>query len=393
MSLSFSSAVLQGQIFRCQSKLKNSIYFLTLIILLNGCSENVDMDIKEPIRPVRTVITEIGQGFMWRSYNGAIQADLISKLSFRVGGVVEEVAVELGQKVEKGQVIAALNDNDLVLKLDQEKAKLLQANAEANNARLQYERATGLIEKGVVSQKEFETLDTEFRTRQAAVASAEKGVELAAKQLGYSTLRVPVKDCSVSELETELGENVSAGEVVATLNCGDHFEVLTHVSENVIRDINVGDVVVLRLNISRGEQYRGIVSEVGAAVGSHSTYPVVVRVLDPNNQLRVGMAAEVDLRVSTEQLRGSIVVPFSAVGEDSAGRFVYVFEAMPMSDDNSSQRVGVAKRVSVEIGIVTNEGLVIKSGIEAGQRIITAGLRYLTDGRVVKLLSDNLLDG
>lgn len=365
------------------------------LVSMAGCEPSVDMEIREPIRPVRTAVAEVSQGYMLRSYYGSVQADLISKLSFRVGGVIETVAVELGQKVEEGQLIAALNDNDLDLKLDQEKAALLKAKAEAVNAQSQYERSYSLVGKGVVSQNDFDSMETSYRTSKAALESARKGVELARKQLGYAKLKVPVRDCTVSELEAELGENVSAGQVVATLNCGDHFEVLTHVSENVIRDINVGDEVIVRLNIYRGDEYQGIVSEVGSAVGNRSTYPVVIRITTPDDRLRVGMAAEVSLRVSMEQLTGAILVPFSAVGEDSNGRFVYVFKSIASqadasNSDESEQGLGIAKRISVTVGQVTSEGIAITSGLNAGDRVITAGLRYLTDGRKVKLFSYDL---
>ncbi len=364
------------------------IALASMALMLAACEPSVDMEIREPIRPVRTVIAEVGQGYMLRSYYGAVQADLISKLSFRVGGVIDSIEVEIGQQVAKGQMIATINNNDLELKLDQEKAALLQAKAEAVNAKVQYERSYGLVEKGVVSQNEYESTETAYRTSRAALEQARKSVQLAEKQLGYANLKVPVRDCTVSELAAEVGENVSSGQVVATLNCGDHFEVLTNVSENVIRDISVGDNVIVRLNVYQGEDYQGIVSEVGAAVGNRSTYPVVIRITTPDDRLRVGMAAEVSLRVSMEQLTGQIVVPFSAVGEDSIGRYVYVFEALDADLQTSEQdTLGVARRVAVTLGQVTNEGISISSGVNAGDRVITAGLRYLTDGRKVKLFS------
>lgn len=365
-------------------------------LLISACEPSVDMEIREPIRPVRTTVAMVGQGFMLRSYYGSVQADLISKLSFRVGGVVDIVAVELGQKVDENQLIAALNDADLDLQLDQEKAALLQAKAEAVNAKTQYERSYSLVAKGVVSQNDFDSAETGYRTSRAELERARKSVELAQKQLGYAQLKVPVRDCTVSELDAEVGENVTAGQVVATLNCGDHFEVLTHVSENVIRDISVGDDVIVRLNIYQGDEYQGIVSEVGAAVGNRSTYPVVIRITTPDDRLRVGMAAEVSLRVSMEQLNGSIVLPFSAVGEDSNGRFVYLFQPLSelevgaLADTDKQQAFGLAKRVDVTVGQVTNEGVSIKSGVAEGDRVITAGLRYLTDGRKVKLFSFEL---
>lgn len=364
------------------------IILATLLPLL-ACTPDVDMEIREPIRPVRTVVAEQGESFLWRVYFGTLQADFVSKLSFRVGGVIDRFSIELGQEVDQGQLIASINNNDLDLKLDREKAALLQAKAEEANAKIQYERAYRLVERGVVSRNEYESSDTLYRTSRAELERAKKSVELAKKQLDYAKLKVPMRDCTVSDLTAEVGENVTAGQVIATLNCGEHFEVLTHVSENAIRDVSVGDEVVVRLNIYQGQEYRGIVSEVGAAVGSRSTYPVIVRIVSPDDRLRVGMAAEVSLKIALDESDNGIAVPFSAVGEDSQGRFVYLFKPSQESVDRSAVPVGTAERVNVTVGKIVFKGILITEGIAEGDRVITAGLRYLTDGRKVKLLTAN----
>lgn len=360
---------------------------LGLIFSLPGCNPDVDMELREPIRPVRTVVAEQGDNFLWRVYFGTLQADFVSKLSFRVGGVIDSFSIELGQQVDQGQLIASINNNDLDLKLDREKAALLQAKAEEANARMQYERAYGLVERGVVSQNEYESSDTLYRTSRAELERAKKSVELAKKQFDYAKLKVPMKDCTVSDLAAEIGENVTAGQVIATLNCGEHFEVLTHVSENAIREISVGDEVVVRLNIYQDKEYRGIVSEVGAAVGNRATYPVIVRIVAPDDRLRVGMAAEVSLKIALDPSDTGIAVPFSAVGEDSNGRFVYRFNSLPAEGEQDNTPIGTAERVSVTVGKIVYQGILITDGISEGDRIITAGLRYLTDGRKVKLLN------
>ena len=153
------------------------------------------------------------------------------------------------------------------------------------------------------------------------------------------------------------------------------------------RDISVGDEVVVRLKIYQDKQYRGIVSEVGAAVGNRATYPVIIRIVEPDDRLRVGMAAEVSLKIALDPSETGIAVPFSAVGEDSNGRFVYRFNPMLTGGGQDNTPIGTAERVNVTVGKIVYQGILITDGISEGDRIITAGLRYLTDGRKVKLLN------
>ena len=118
------------------------------------------------------------------------------------------------------------------------------------------------------------------------------------------------------------------------------------------------------------------VTEVGVAVtGAASTFQVTVRLDESDPGIRSGMAAEVTFRV--QSAAGEIIiVPGVAVGEDDRGRFVYVVER---GDGGSA----VVRRRSVEVGRLV-EGIEIVNGLEPGELIVTAGVRRLSEGMVVR---------
>ena len=116
-----------------------------------------------------------------------------------------------------------------------------------------------------------------------------------------------------------------------------------------------------------------------AATGTATTFPVTARLSRPSQEVRSGMAATVAFRFDAGEGE-SIYLPPHAVGGDGQGRFVFLLEP------SGEEGVGLVRRTPVEIGEFTREGLMIRSGVSVGQRVVTAGVRRLTDGQRVKLL-------
>jgi multidrug efflux pump subunit AcrA (membrane-fusion protein) len=104
-----------------------------------------------------------------------------------------------------------------------------------------------------------------------------------------------------------------------------------------------------------------------------TTFPVTARLREADPGIRSGMAAEVDFRFPVPGGSGRMLVTAVAVGEDRPGRFVFVL-------DRGSATV---HRRAVTVGDLTAEGLEVLSGLEAGDLIVTAGVRRLTDGERV----------
>ena len=148
----------------------------------------------------------------------------------------------------------------------------------------------------------------------------------------------------------------------------------------LIAQIGDGDSVTVTLDALPGVTLDAVVTEVGvAATGTATTFPVTVRLTRPSRDVRSGMAANVAFRFEAGH-REHIHVPSHAVGDDRDGKFVFVLE--PADEDG----VGVVRRTPVAVGEFTREGLEILSGLSEGQRVVTAGVRRLTDGQRVKLM-------
>lgn len=349
-----------------------------------GCTEQAPPS--EPlIRPVRYERVEsTGLGRV-RSFAGTARAGRRSHLSFRVSGSVRSVHVVVGETVEAGYVLAELDPKDYQLQVQEAEASLAQAQAEGRNAAANYERTRALYENRNASRNDLDAARAASESVQAAARSLENRLELARLQLSYTTLKAPVKG-AIAAITTEVNENVQAGQAVVTLTSGSRPEVEIAVPEVLIAGLREGMPVSVRLAALPGRVFDAVVTEVGvAASGTATTFPVTVRLEQSNVGFRPGMAAEVRIVFGGEDDKDRILVPPVAVGEDRAGRFVFVVE--PEGEDaDDGVRLAVAHRRAVSVGELSERGLEIYSGLSEGEFLVTAGVRRIKDGQRVKLL-------
>jgi RND family efflux transporter MFP subunit len=345
---------------------------------LSGCGKESE-PVEELVRPVRYDPVYATGGTRVRTFSGTARAGLESQLSFKVAGTIERVAVNVGDSVGKGGLIAVLDEKDYRLRLEEAEASLTQAKAQARNAQNSYERVQALYENSNASKQDLDAARAAYESATAQVESIERRLELAQAQVSYCRLVAPF-DGAVAAVAVEESENVTAGKPVATLSAQGRPEVQVAVPEVLIAQIETGSEVSVAFDAIPDREYRATVTEVGvASTGFATTFPVTVR-LDRNApDVRPGMAAEVSFALATEGPAERIIVPAVAVGEDRQGRFVFTVEP-------TDGGLGVAHRVAVTVGELTSDGLEILSGLQEGDLVITAGVSRIVDGQRVKLL-------
>lgn len=329
------------------------------------------------VRPVRTIQVFSAGANRVRGFSGVASSAVESRLSFRVSGTVQQVAVVVGDSVEQGQLIARLDPTDHELELQRARASLRQAEAEERNAESNYERVRRLWENNNAALSDLENARAGFESAEAAVQSLQNQVSLTVQQLGYTRLAAPTAG-AIADVPIEVNENVQAGQLVAFLTSGATPNVDVAIPEVLISGVRRGDEVSATFDALPNQTFEGRVIEVGVASLAGTTFPVTVRLQSSDPAIRSGMAAEVSF---TFAATGSdrIEVPPVAVGEDTGGRFVFVVE--PMDAD-----FGTARRRMVEIGELTSQGLEVTSGLEDGDLVITAGVSQIEDGQRVRML-------
>lgn len=362
---------------RVNTTLSTTLAFALLGALVS-CSGGGEEQKKPVLRPVRAEPVFATGGARERTFSGAAQAGVEARISFKIGGTVEQVFVKVGDPVNIGDPIAALDETDKRLQLEDAQASLTQARAQERNASAEYDRVRGLYENRNASKQDLDAARTTFESASASVESIEKRLELAQRQLGYCRLNAPIAG-SIASVEVEVNENVQAGQTICLLTAVSDIEVEVAIPEVLITGLHEGDAVTVEFDALPGREMAGHVSEVGvAATGAATTFPVTVRLDRTDDDVLSGMAAEVTFTFSNGGGKDRLIVDTFSVGEDREGRFVWVVKP------GEEEGVGVVERRAVTIGDLADGGIEITSGLTDGEYVVTAGVTKLSDGQRVR---------
>ncbi len=351
---------------------------ISVFLLLFSCGEN-EVEQAEVIRPVRfqkVFSTGISRT---RGFSGVAQAGQESRLSFKVAGTIRNVAVRVGERVRKGKLIAELNPQDYLLRAQQARDGLNQAEAQERNASANYGRIRGLYENNNASRSDLDAARSASEAAKAAVSGAHRVLDMAELSFSYTKLTAPVNG-AIATTDVEVNENVAAGQVVAILTSGARIEVTVGIPEMLIAEIREGNTVAVRFNAVPDKTFEGTITEVAVSTtGALPTYPVTVRLNRENSDIRPGMASDVEFTFDSQDGRERFLVPSNAVGEDAEGRFTFI--VVP-----EGQGTGIVHRKNVTIGELTEDGIEILEGISDGDLVVTAGISKISSGLKVRLL-------
>jgi len=360
-------------------RIKKSFLLVCLsTILVSACDKQKDK-IETRLRTVKYQIIRAGTNGSSRTFPGLAKAHTEANLSFRVAGSIQSLPSKVGEHLQAGQVIASLDASQYELQAQQAKASLAQATAALRNARAAYERVKGLYENNNASRGDLDSSRANADSNAAQVRAARKALQLARLNITYTQLKTSYP-CDIAEVNVSENENVSSGQSIVKVTCGNTLDVEVSVPGNYIATIKKNMPVTITFSILPGEVFSAIVSEVGvASISGGSTFPVTATLDEKPEHLRSGLAADVSFTFPINTSNTFFTVPAVAVNEDAQGRFVYIVEP----DD--SEDTGIVKRRSVSIGELTPNGLKIIEGLSVGDKVVTAGITVIRDKLKVRL--------
>lgn len=354
-----------------------SILCIVSMVLFTNCKkEEAPKEIA--IRPVKyTEVAYLG-GEKIRDFSGTAQTEKTITLSFRNTGIITELNMKVGQEVKKGELLSRLDNVQARLNYESAIETKNSAESQMNTAKLNLNRVRTLYEKGSASLSDYEAAKNSHRTSIASFESAKRSIQIQQDQIQFGYLYAP-EDGVIASVLAEVDENVSPGQEVGVLNAGTAIEISLGLPESVINNVKKDMLVNVAFTAIPGESFKAVVNEVAPALDrSTSTYPVTVTIIDKDERIKSGMAANVTFEFKDEDVSAKkLIVPANAVGEDSNGRFVFII--------NENGEKSTVKKQTIDIGELTLEGFEVTSGLVLGQKIATAGLQTLLDGQEVKL--------
>ena len=299
------------------------------------------------------------------SFQGTVKTMKNINVYPEMPGQLLEVLVVEGQKVEKDQVLARIDDGGLLAQLAQAKSQLLLAETVFN-------RQERLWSQNIGSEIQFLQAKTQFEL-------AEKAVDALSLQAEKSVVRAPF-DGTVDQIFKEPGTIVAPGmgsELFRVVNI-DEVYVEVDVPETHITSISEGSKV--RVNLSAiGEEIDARISRVSKVINpSNRSFSVEVPLENKSGFIRPNLMASV--AINDYSNKSAIMIPQSVVSENAEGQ-QYCF-ALEKSAEGY-----VAKRLIIETGKTSEDFIEVLEGIENGALLITEGAKKVSDNQPVKWLN------
>lgn len=347
--------------------LRGAVGALLASLMLAACG---DVD-KAAEAPRTVLVAQVGaDAGPSASLAGEIRARHESQLGFQVAGRMVERPAEVGDRVERGQLLARLEPDDLATRERAARAQLAAAEAELGRARADQARFRVLAEEQLVSQSTLDTQNAAATAAQGQVDAARAELELAGNQAAHTRLLAP-GDGVIVALHAEVGQVLGAGQPVFTLATDGDREAVFAVAEGQVQAIQPGDPVQVEPWSGEGERLGAVVREVAPAADPTSrTWQVRATVDAPRGTVELGQS----VRVFLPETGAAPTVPLAALQPDpGGGQAVFVLG----TDSTLELR-------PVQAGAYAADGVPVASGLRAGEWVVAAGGHLLREGMSVR---------
>lgn len=335
---------------------------------LASCQEPTEVP---PLRPVLSIIAQPADAVP-ATFVGVIAPTVSVTQSFRLGGTLLTRAVDLGQTVRTGDVLARLETTTLELAVDGARANLAAAEAQYANASALEDRLRILARSDALSAASFEQAELQTQATRSAMAQAKASVDQAKERLSQANI-IARFDGVVTAVGAEPGTVVAAGQMIVTLARTEGRDLLIDAPEDFVRQVEIGTRFAVAPQLDPQAAITGTVREIAPEADPVTrSWRLKLGLEKPpaNFWLGTTAVAKLDGKSSDE-----LFVPASAILNLDEGSCVWVV-------DESAKTV---VRRLVKIGDSSGENVAIVSGIEPGTRVVIAGARSLKDGQSIKL--------
>ena len=300
------------------------------------------------------------------------------ELHAKVSGYLEQISVDIGDRVKAGQLLARLEVPELKNELDRAIAAEQKAEADYKDAHLVYTRLVAVNREhpNLVAQQELDTAEAKDGTTAAAIAGAKAEVDRYRTLMSYTRITAPF-DGVVTKRYADPGALIQAGTASDTqslplvrLSDNYHLRLDFDVSVAYVKDIRMGDAVEVRVESLGGKVLPGIISRSTEKVEDATrTMTTEIEVPNPKLELVPGMYATVALKV--QRRPQALAIPTEAVAVDKKAT-VYVVNANQQIEERTVA-TGLETATSYEVISGLNEGDLVlisdRSKVKPGQKV------------------------
>ena len=356
---------------------RTAIFSLAILLILSACSDrsrpeggavpSSTLDRGASAHPVELMQVRAEDVVEWIRAIGSIHADQQVSVSAEVGGRLAEIEVEVGDLVEKGDLLARLDGERLRIARDLARAEVEMARANLEKSRRDAQRQGSLYEGQVTSEFSLEQADLKARIDEGQLKISQARLAVSERDLADASIISPVEG-EITRKHVEVGELVEAGTPLFDVAKIDRVKIVVHVSELEITRIQKGQEAEIRVDGHPGLVFRGAVNTISAQADLQTrAFPVEILVVnDRAEKLLPGFIGRARIRGRT--FEDAISLPEEVVVQRDGRPVVFV-----ATGDTVSAR-------AIEIGFAERGRVVIAKGLKPGDRVIVTGQQSLRDG-------------
>lgn len=338
---------------------KNILFILSVMLLVASCGKK-KTDQNDTAESVPVKIKEISFSSQPEvlEYSGTIEADNTVSIGFSVPGRVTAVMVQEGEHVVKGQLLASIEQNSY-------QNNLIVANAALEQAQDNFSRLDQLYKKASLPERDYIAAKTGLAQAKASKETASKNVRDTKLYASFSGI--------ITHKLTEAGATAAPGIPAFTIVKTDKVYAVAAINENEISALKIGADAKITI-ASLNKDINGKVAIINPQADDFSkTYIVKIRLENPKGQLLPGMIS--DISITSGRIQNAVIIPASSVVRDP-DNINYVFIA-------KANNTAFKKRVNISKMTAAND-VVVKEGLQEGDKLIVNGQTNLKDGTPVK---------
>jgi membrane fusion protein (multidrug efflux system) len=356
--------------------LRSTLLLAALAVLAGGCKREVKKDTKG--QPIVVQVVDVAPGSIARSL--VYDADVVGEIEVRVYAQVAERIVSLpvdeGTVVKQGQTLAVLRADSLSDGVRSAIAAVDAARADRDNLKDEVARAEKLAARQVVAKAQVDQLRSRLVSAEAQIRRLEAMSSQASTARGYAVVRAPISGV-VGRRFLSLGDMAAPSLPILTVVRMDRVELTVEVPELELADVRAGSTAQVRVARYGDRVFQGQVALIAPTIDRQTrTARVKVRIDNPKHELMSGMLARVSLEV--ERRNGVLVVPYSGLIIETAPGGGIAYRAYVVEGD-------VARERMVTLGIIDGPRVEARTGLKAGERLVTKGQHLLSNGRKVEI--------
>ncbi|RPD45921.1 efflux RND transporter periplasmic adaptor subunit [Hymenobacter sediminis] len=348
---------------------------------LAGCGANTQAETTKAEAPPTLPITQLTarDTILTHDYVADIQAVQNVEIRARLEGFLEQIYVDEGQAVRKGQPLFRINDTEYKSRLSRAKAALSSAEAAARVARLELERVKLLTDKNIISKTELEVAQAKYHAAQADIQQARSTAANAALMLSYTLVRAPF-DGVINRIPLKMGSVIEDGTLLTTVSDIDEVFAYFNVSEAEYLEYvkkskrdSARSTNVAHLLLADGSTYpvKGKVETVESQFQANTgSIAFRARFDNPQQLLRHGASGKVRLSNTVED---AVLVPQKSVFEIQDKNYVFMVD-----------KQGRVKQHAFQPQTRLSDFYVVKTGLKSGDNIVYEGVQDLRDGTIIK---------